>query len=41
MEWCPVQPGTKDVNALFAALLYAAVQSPLPDASIIAYGIWS
>ncbi len=41
MEWCPLKPGTKDVDALFAALLHAAVQPPVPDASIIAYGKWS
>ena len=41
MGWYPVQPETKDMDALCAALPHAAVQPPVPDASIIAYGKWS
>lgn len=38
MGWWSVQSGTKDVDVLFAGLLHAAVQSPVPDANIIAFG---
>ncbi len=41
MEWCSLISRAKDMHALFTALLHPVMQPPVPDASIIVYGMWS